>query len=443
MKRIVLFCLLFAVPFTVPASWLDSLDAYQRQDFATAKQGFAELIPLANETAIFNLGVMALHGQGQPVNEVKALGYFFLAAELEHPGAVQAIKQVSDTLSAEQRLEAEQVYSALQQQIELPRQRPDRVTQRTASPEPIRRPSPQYPLDAARRGQFGYVMLRFLVDEEGKVQTIDTLDAFPKGVFERSATRAVRRWQYAASGEKHILKVRMDFTMDTQLNLQRVHALLHNDKLWDYAHAGSPRHQEVLGTLFELLSMRTHKSWDIRHELSEQDMEPDLSVFKDRTNLSGSLDGFVGLAHIELAEEGHISQVDFVREGSNWDETKLLAATINTVAAPGRYSILGSLSERGRHQLSIRPLQELPVNLTARYWWDMAARNGDRRAQQIMAAFDERWEHYLIAQQDPEVLAWSGTQQILSGDRELGWAMLEQAIAQNHAIAKALKKQLL
>lgn len=443
MKWILSFCLMLIAHATVASSWLDALDAYQREEFATAKQGFAELIPLANETAVFNLGVMALHGQGQPVDEPKALGYFFLAAELEHPAARQAIKQVSEALSSEQLAEAEQVYAALQQRIQLPRLRPKTVTQRTVGPEPVRRPVPQYPVDAARKGQFGYVMMRFLVDEEGKVQTIDTLDAFPQGVFERSATRAVRRWQYEATGEKHIVRVRMDFTMDSELNLQRVHALLHNDKLWEFANAGSPRHQEVLGTLFELLSMRTHKSWQVRHELNESDMTPDLHMFRDQARLSASLDGFIGQAYIELAAGGRISQVDHVREDSNWDAETLLAATINTVAAPGRYSIYGSQNQRGRHQLSIRPLQEVPVNMTARYWWDMAARNGDQRAQQIMAAFDDRWEQYLIAQQDPEVLAWSGTQRILSGDTEQGWAMLEQAIAQNYAIAKALKKQLL
>ncbi|MCC5826762.1 hypothetical protein [Alkalimonas sp.] len=227
------------------------------------------------------------------------------------------------------------------------------------------------------------------------------------------------------------------------MNLQRVHALLHNDKLWDFANAGSPRHQEVLGTLFELVAMGSNKSWQVRHELSEQDMEPDLSLFRDRPRLSASLDGFVGLAHIELASGGRITQVDYLRESSNWDEEQLLAATINTVAAPGRYRILSSQNNRGRYQLSIQPIQELPANMTARYWWDMAARNGDHRAQQIMAAFDQRWEQYLIAQQDPDVLAWSSTQRILDGDKAMGLAMLEQAIAQNHPIAKALKKQLL
>ncbi|MCC5826763.1 hypothetical protein [Alkalimonas sp.] len=166
MKWILPFCLLLVTQASFANSWLDALDAYQQQDFAKAKQGFAELIPLANETAAYNLGVMALHGQGQPVNKAKALGYFFLAAELDHPGAVNAIQQVSDALSQEQLLEAEQMYTALQQRIELPRLRVDAITQRTAGPEPVHRPAPKYPADAARKGQFGYVMLRFLIDEE-------------------------------------------------------------------------------------------------------------------------------------------------------------------------------------------------------------------------------------------------------------------------------------
>ena len=58
-----------------------------------------------------------------------------------------------------------------------------------------------------------------------------------------------------------------------------------------------------------------------------------------------------------------------------------------------------------------------------------------------MAAYDKQWENYLLARQDEEVMAWTGTRLILEGQRELGMQLLEQAIAKNYQPAKDMKQQ--
>ena len=66
--------------------------------------------------------------------------------------------------------------------------------------------------------------------------------------------------------------------------------------------------------------------------------------------------------------------------------------------------------------------------MSAMFWWEQAAKNGNLEAQRVMAAHNTQWENYLLSQQDGEVMAWAGTRLILEGQREQGMQLLEQAI---------------
>lgn len=55
---------------------------------------------------------------------------------------------------------------------------------------------PVYPFRARRRGIEGHVAIRFLVDREGKVQSLSILEAEPKNVFETSVRSTVTRWKF-------------------------------------------------------------------------------------------------------------------------------------------------------------------------------------------------------------------------------------------------------
>ena len=61
--------------------------------------------------------------------------------------------------------------------------------------QPIRRVEPRYPVDAARRGQSGYVKMHYRVDEQGRVTDITVLDAYPQQIFVKEALKALQSWR--------------------------------------------------------------------------------------------------------------------------------------------------------------------------------------------------------------------------------------------------------
>ncbi|MCB1684622.1 MAG: energy transducer TonB [Pseudomonadales bacterium] len=61
---------------------------------------------------------------------------------------------------------------------------------------PIFKVRPDYPHSAQRRGIEGFVVLRFTVDELGRVIDPEIVESVPRGVFDRSALEAVVRFKY-------------------------------------------------------------------------------------------------------------------------------------------------------------------------------------------------------------------------------------------------------
>ena len=63
-------------------------------------------------------------------------------------------------------------------------------------PTPTRRIEPEFPLTARRLGIGGKVVVKFLVKTDGNVARASIIEADPKEIFEESALKAVREWQF-------------------------------------------------------------------------------------------------------------------------------------------------------------------------------------------------------------------------------------------------------
>ena len=61
---------------------------------------------------------------------------------------------------------------------------------------PIARVSPTYPEDAAKANTEGFVVLQFDITETGATDNVTVVKSSPEGVFDKSASSALKRWQY-------------------------------------------------------------------------------------------------------------------------------------------------------------------------------------------------------------------------------------------------------
>lgn len=444
MRFLFLTCVLLWSGASLAANWLDAMLAYEAQDYPAARKNFTELLEVGNDMAAYNLAAMAYHGEGEEVDLVKAVAFFELAAGLGHPTAGQLASQLKVKLTAEQHQSIQQNLLALQDQVFIPKA----VTKTTENakydmPTVIERVPPRYPIGAARRGQFGYVNLRFLVDESGAVTSIDTLDAFPQGVFESSAIQAVKRWQYQPSDKKHLVRVKLDYTLDNKhIDAVQLTNLIKKEKLWQYAIAGVPNYQEILGSLLGLASSYS-QHYFVEDETAQITTElPDLSVFASKNTPKVKIEEFSGWATITLNEQGVVTEVSERHLYPDSSDINLIGLQVSKKGTAGEYRITRA-SDKLSANIDVKHVTKVAATLTPHFWWESAARNGDQRAQQIMAANDSRWERYLLAKQDPVVMAWVGSRMILEGDRQQGMDLLEQAIALNYPQAREMKKQLM
>ncbi|MBM7072788.1 TonB family protein [Shewanella sp. 202IG2-18] len=88
------------------------------------------------------------------------------------------------------------------------------------SATPMVQVQPQYPIDAARDGKEGWVLVKFDINNQGQVINAEVLDADPKRTFDKEALRAVKKWKYQPKVEEGITvaqnnqQVKLDFKLD-------------------------------------------------------------------------------------------------------------------------------------------------------------------------------------------------------------------------------------
>lgn len=92
--------------------------------------------------------------------------------------------------------------------------------QRDGEATPIVRIEPKYPVQAARDGKEGYVILSFTINEVGGVEDIEVIEADPRRVFDREARRALSKWKYKPNivdgkpQKQFNMRVQLDFKLD-------------------------------------------------------------------------------------------------------------------------------------------------------------------------------------------------------------------------------------
>ena len=84
-------------------------------------------------------------------------------------------------------------------------------------------PKPEYPDSARREGKEGRVVLRVLVDEEGKSKSVEVNDSSGSETLDRAAAEVIKRWRFSPAryGNKSVeswVKIPIDFRLTDAKN---------------------------------------------------------------------------------------------------------------------------------------------------------------------------------------------------------------------------------
>lgn len=93
------------------------------------------------------------------------------------------------------------------------------LTEIDRAPEPIYRVEPQYPFALSRAGVEGRVVLRFVVDKEGRVQN-PRIRSSTRMEFEKPAMDAIRQWRFEP-GIKNGVRVSVNIEQPLSFTLAR------------------------------------------------------------------------------------------------------------------------------------------------------------------------------------------------------------------------------
>ncbi|EGM78474.1 Gram-negative bacterial tonB protein [Rheinheimera sp. A13L] len=424
------------------ADLLDALKYYEKKDYTKAQAEFASLVPLGNETAAFNLAVMYQEGQGVAVDLAKTQAYLQLAYSLGDKKSERLAKALYDQLPSSEQQRANATFEQLVSSVQINNPALDDEPERPM-PEAISRKEPMYPMSAARRGEFGFADARFLIDEKGKVQGVEIINEYPKGTFDTATKNALSTWEYQATGQKHIGRVSLSYTLSgIALHKKRLDKLIKEQKLFDYALAGSPSHQYLLGSLLRLVNDHSHARLE---EEPNKPFSPDFSLpaelFQQKYLAPKKLAGFKGHAKVSTDEKGKVTAVLESKPLSKTQvEALLLGQKLHVKAKAGQYSINTGIKNDG--QVFIHKVLQVSPFYSSNYWLLTAAKNGHLEAQRLMAARSDEWENYMLQQNDAVIQTWAGVSRILKGEQEQGHVLLDKAIAQQYEVASELKAAL-
>lgn len=442
-------CLL---PFLATADMLSALKAYENKQYTAAASQFADLVVLGNETAVFNLAVMAYQGQGEPVDWVKAAALFTLAEELQHPDAGALQQTIVKNFSSAQQTAVATQLAQWRTRVQVgPAPQQARTVTTADQRAVLSRAEPHYPKAAALQHISGVVVSQLLVDESGAVIAVDPIVAYPPKVFEKTVSQALKRWRYQPAGQKTVHTVTLSLTLG-QPAQQQFEQQLTTMKLWQYAALGSPAHQFILSRQLQQIS--DGAAVVLRHDpalaprLGELPAQLFASPATEKIDPSfqaaGPLQTFVrvdphGVITAVLATAPAETQHPGAQPQAATHLTPTSALVGKKVRLGAGVAAEYQLSIDPQGQAFLRPAVAVPYTLTADYWLNQAARGGERLAQRMLAAqLQGAWQAYLLSQQDPATLAWHGATLLTNGNSSQGRALLQQAITLGYPLAGEL-----
>lgn len=77
----------------------------------------------------------------------------------------------------------------------------------------LRKVNPRYPRRAKIKRLSGFVKLVFTISKEGNVSDVKILDSNPKGLFEKSSIKAIKRWKFKRTNDSKDATITFNFRL--------------------------------------------------------------------------------------------------------------------------------------------------------------------------------------------------------------------------------------
>ena len=447
MKNIFAGIFLTSFSLAAHADFFEGLSAYKHQDFKVAQREFAELLPLGNGPAAFNLAIMTYQGQGEPADAIKATALFALADELGEKRAKPLLDKILTALTPEQIAAVNAKVEQYRQQLQISE------SQRgwefyTKDPvhefkiEVQKRVSPVFSAKAELNGRLGAVNMLSILDTDGSVIFVDGYETLDRDMFIKGTKSSFQKWQFVPMPQKVIYKMSYHFFFeadDDQLRNSRLETwkALKQEGLYELASQGSAQHQFAFGKILQRLEDSTDVEFYPDESLPLDKPYPDRMIYQ--TAKTPQLIDLIierGSAVIQV-DENH--QIVSERMRRFEKDPTLVGQKLANAVAPGWYQLVyGNDYEKGTRINYLVDIKQLPLEHFSYYWISQAALNGDLTAQRELAMSRSDWRNYLAAKDDPKGLLWAAMFAIQNGDDAKAKELLVKAKAKGETQADEL-----
>jgi TonB family protein len=232
--RALLAAALIVITASAHADFVSAFKNYREGKFAEAIQQFTALAELGDGDSQFNLGVMAVRGEGRDKNTGDGVGWMTAAVQNGYRGlAAEKLAAYRAQLTPAQVQAAEIVVARYGKDAIRNRVLPSKFGCQDLTPaKAVQIARPLFPTSALDAGQDGVVIAEFAVGVDGLVRDPQILAAVPANVFDDSAIDTLLKSRFEPARLRQDSQNR---AIESRHNFRITYSVVESGVLWNLA----------------------------------------------------------------------------------------------------------------------------------------------------------------------------------------------------------------